>query len=78
MYIKIAPQVYIPKADIRMISAISGSPIIRRIRQAKEAGNAVDLTAGKKGLSAFFLRDDSIIVLNLAPETILNRIESDN
>ena len=52
-----------------------GAPIKRLVQSAKETGNAVDATQGRKTKAVLVMADGQVILSALLPETIAARTE---
>ena len=52
-----------------------GAPIKRLVQTAKETGNAVDATQGRKTKAVLVMADGQVILSALLPETIAARTE---
>ncbi|MBR4579667.1 MAG: DUF370 domain-containing protein [Lachnospiraceae bacterium] len=52
-----------------------GAPIKRLVQNAKETGNAVDATQGRKTKAVLVMADGQVILSALLPETIAARTE---
>lgn len=63
----------------RIITIISpeSAPIKRIIQDAKENGNAVDATCGRRTRAVLIMDSGHIILSALQPETIATRIDKD-
>ncbi len=61
----------------RLIAVVSpdSAPIKRIIQDAKQKGNLVDATYGRRCKAVLFTDSDHIILSAISPETIANRIE---
>ncbi|MBQ2944737.1 MAG: DUF370 domain-containing protein [Ruminococcus sp.] len=61
----------------RLITVVSpdSAPIKRIIQDAKQKGNLVDATYGRRCKAVLFTDSDHIILSAISPETIANRIE---
>lgn len=64
-------------AQNRLVSVLSpdSAPIKRIIQDAKQKGNLVDATYGRRCKAVLFTDSDHIILSAISPETIANRIE---
>ncbi|MDO5124162.1 MAG: DUF370 domain-containing protein [Eubacteriales bacterium] len=64
-------------AQDRLVSVLSpdSAPIKRIIQDAKQKGNLVDATYGRRCKAVLFTDSDHIILSAISPETIANRIE---
>lgn len=61
----------------RLVAVVSpdSAPIKRIIQDAKQKGNLVDATYGRRCKAVLFTDSDHIILSAISPETIANRIE---
>ena len=61
----------------RLVAVVSpdSAPIKRIIQDAKQRGNLVDATYGRRCKAVLFTDSDHIILSAISPETIANRIE---
>ena len=61
----------------RLITVVSpdSAPIKRIIQDAKQKGNLVDATYGRRCKAVLFTDSDHIILSAVSPETIANRID---
>ncbi|MBQ8000157.1 MAG: DUF370 domain-containing protein [Ruminococcus sp.] len=61
----------------RLIAVVSpdSAPIKRIVQDAKQKGNLVDATYGRRCKAVLFTDSDHIILSAISPETIANRIE---
>ncbi|MBR1443010.1 MAG: DUF370 domain-containing protein [Firmicutes bacterium] len=61
----------------RIIAIVSpeSAPIKRLIQEAKDNGNSVDATCGRRTRAVIITDSEHIILSALQPETIANRIE---
>ena len=61
----------------RIVALVSpdSAPIKRIIQDAKQKGNLVDATYGRRCKAVLFTDSDHIILSAISPETIANRIE---
>ena len=64
----------------RMIAIVSpeSAPIKRIIQEAKEQGNLIDATHGRRTRAVIITDSDHIILTYLQAETVANRIEEEN
>ena len=64
-------------ASGRLVTVVSpdSAPIKRIIQDAKQKGNLVDATYGRRCKAVLFTDSDHIILSAISPETIANRIE---
>ena len=61
----------------RLVAVVSpdSAPIKRIIQDAKQKGNLVDATYGRRCKAVLFTDSEHIILSAISPETIANRIE---
>lgn len=61
----------------RLVAVVSpdSAPIKRIIQDAKQKGNLVDATYGRRCKAVLFTDSDHIVLSAISPETIANRIE---
>ncbi|WOO37160.1 DUF370 domain-containing protein [Anaerocolumna sp. AGMB13020] len=52
------------------------APIKRMVQNAKDAGNAIDATCGRKTKAVLVMDSGHLILSSLLPDTIANRINS--
>ncbi len=52
------------------------APIKRLVQNAKDAGNAIDATCGRKTKAVLVMDSGHLILSSLLPDTIANRINS--
>ena len=57
------------------LASPDSAPIKRIIQDAKQKGNLVDATYGRRCKAVLFTDSDHIILSAISPETIANRIE---
>jgi len=64
-------------ASGRLVAVVSpdSAPIKRIIQDAKQKGNLVDATYGRRCKAVLFTDSDHIVLSAISPETIANRIE---
>ena len=64
----------------RLIAIVSpeSAPIKRMISDAKEKGNLIDATHGRRTRAVIITDSDHIILTYLQSETVANRIEEEN
>lgn len=64
----------------RLVAVVSpdSAPIKRIIQDAKQKGNLIDATYGRRCKAVLFTDSDHIILSAISPETIANRIEEDD
>lgn len=64
----------------RMVAIVSpeSAPIKRIIQEAKEQGNLIDATHGRRTRAVIITDSDHIILTYLQAETVANRIEEEN
>lgn len=60
----------------RLVAVLSpdSAPIKRTVQDAKQKGNLVDATYGRRCKAVLFTDSDHIILSAISPETIANRI----
>ncbi len=63
----------------RVIAVISpeSAPVKRMVQEAKEAGNVIDATHGRKTRAVVFTDSDYIILSAIQPETLIGRLSAD-
>ena len=63
----------------RIIAIVSpeSAPIKRMVQEAKENGNAVDATCGRRTRAVLIMDSDHIILSAVQPETVAARVEKD-
>ncbi len=63
----------------KIIAIVSpeSAPVKRTVQTAKEAGNVIDVTHGRKTRSVIFTDSDYIILSALQPETLTGRLASE-
>ncbi len=63
----------------RMIAIVSpeSAPIKRIVQEAKENGNAVDATYGRRTRAVLIMDSGHIILSAVQPETVAGRLEKD-
>ncbi len=61
----------------RLVTVLSpdSAPIKRIIQDAKQKGNLIDATYGRRCKAVLFTDSDHIILSAISPETIANRID---
>lgn len=64
----------------KIIAIVSpdSAPIKRLVQNAKEAGNAIDATQGRKTKAVLVMENNQIVLSALLPETIANRVQTDS
>lgn len=64
----------------RLVAIVSpeSAPIKRIIQDAKESGNLIDATHGRRTRAVIITDSDHIILSYLQSETVANRIEEEN
>ena len=67
---------FVSLARIVSVNNPDSAPLKRLIQEAKEAGNAIDATFGRKTRSIVILDSHQIILSALQPETLAIRIDS--
>lgn len=60
----------------KIISIVSpdAAPIKRLVQKAKENGNAIDATQGRKTKSVIIMESSQVVLSALLPETIVGRV----
>jgi len=63
----------------RIIAIVSpeSAPIKRMVQEAKDKGNAVDATCGRRTRAVLIMDSDHIILSAVQPETVAARLEKD-
>ena len=63
----------------RIIAIVSpeSAPIKRIVQEAKENGNAVDATCGRRTRSVLIMDDGHIIMSSIQPETMMTRVNKE-
>ena len=64
----------------RVIAIISpdSAPVKRIIQEAKEKGNLIDATYGRRTRAVIIMDSDHVILSAVQPETVANRLADDN
>ena len=64
----------------RMVAIVSpeSAPIKRIVQEAKEKGNLIDATHGRRTRAVIFTDSDHIILTYLQAETVSNRLSDEN
>ncbi len=64
----------------KIISVVSpeAAPIKRMVQKAKEDGNSVDATQGRKTKAVIVMENGMLVLSALLPETICGRVSSEN
>lgn len=64
----------------KIISVVSpeSAPIKRLVQSAKENGNAIDATQGRKTKAVLIMEDNKVVLSALLPETIAGRAQAEN
>jgi regulator of extracellular matrix RemA (YlzA/DUF370 family) len=64
----------------KIIGIISpeAAPIKRMVQNAKDSGMAIDATCGRKTKAVLVMESGHLMLSALLPETIANRVNSDN
>ena len=64
----------------RIIAIVSpeSAPVKRIIQEAKESGNAVDATYGRRTRAVLIMDSGHIILSAVQPETVAGRVEKDD
>ncbi len=67
-------------AENRMVAIVSpeSAPIKRIVQEAKERGNLIDATHGRRTRAVIITDSDHVILTYLQSETVANRIEEEN
>lgn len=58
---------------ISAIQTAGSAPVVRAINSARESGNLVDATSGRKTKSVIILCTGQLVLSALAPDTIIGR-----
>ncbi len=63
----------------KIIAIVSpdSAPIKRMVQKAKETGNAIDATQGRKTKAVLVMENSQIVLSALLPETISNRAQTE-
>ncbi len=63
----------------RLIAVVSpdSAPIKRMVQEARERGQLVDATYGRRTQAVLILDNDHLVLSALSPETISGRVEED-
>ena len=64
----------------RIIAIVSpeSAPIKRIIQEAKESGNAVDATCGRRTRAVVIMDSGHVVLSAIQPETVAGRLEKDD
>lgn len=64
----------------RMVAIVSpeSAPIKRLVQEAKEKGNLIDATHGRRTRAVIITDSELIILTYLYPETVVSRIENED
>ena len=64
----------------RVVAVVNpdSAPVKRIAQEAKEKGNAIDATYGRKTKSVIITDTDHVVLSALPPETIANRLNNEN
>lgn len=64
----------------KIIAVVSpdSAPIKRLVQSAKECGNAIDATQGRKTKAVLIMEDNKVVLSALLPETIAARAQAEN
>ncbi len=54
------------------------APVKRMIQNARDAGNAIDGTCGRKTKAVLVMENHSLVLSSLLPETIASRMNSED
>ncbi len=63
------------KDKIIAIVSPEAAPVKRLVQRAKEEGNAVDASAGRKTKAVILMENNSVVLSALLPETIAGRAQ---
>ena len=63
----------------RIVAIVSpeSAPIKRMVQEAKEAGNAVDATCGRRTRAVLIMDSGHVILSAVQPETVAGRVDKD-
>lgn len=73
--VKLSKNCYVPQENISLLTAYNTEPVRREVRTKRKENNVIDLTSGKKILSAVYLKNGQIILLNTSIDTLNERME---
>ena len=64
----------------RLVAIVSpdSAPVKRMVQNAKEAGQAIDATQGRKTKAVLVMENGQLVLSALLPETIANRAQAEN
>ncbi len=64
----------------KIIAIVSpdSAPIKRLVQKAKEDGNAIDATQGRKTKAVLVMENSQLVLSALLPETIAQRVQAEN
>lgn len=64
----------------RLIAIVSpdSAPIKRIIQEAKDKGNLIDATYGRRTRAVIIMDSDHVILSAIQPETVANRLDDDD
>lgn len=64
----------------KIIAIVSpdSAPVKRMVQNAKEAGQAIDATQGRKTKAVLVMENGQLVLSALLPETIANRVQVEN
>ncbi len=75
MTIKVGKDCYLPIDNILIVVNYNTKSIYRDVQNRAKAGNVIDLTYGRKTLSVIYLKNGTVVLVNMSPESISRRIE---
>ncbi len=78
MFINIGFGNFINAQQIISISRSDSAPMKRLVQTAKENGNVIDATQGRKTKTILVMTSGHIVLSALLPDTIANRFEGKN
>ena len=63
----------------RLVAIVSpdSAPIKRMVQESRERGMLIDATYGRKTASIFIMDSDHVILSAVQPETVANRVDSE-
>ena len=66
-------------ASSRLIAIVSpeSAPIKRMVQEARDKGNLIDATYGRRTRAVLIMDSDHIVLSALQPETVANRLEDE-
>ncbi len=64
----------------KLVAIVSpdSAPVKRMVQNAKEAGNAIDATQGRKTKAVLVMENSQLVLSALLPETIASRAQAEN